>query len=71
MLRADAARTRAVGLSCTGSQIMLRDKGFDVDARCARALMDGDQRLEWNTESTQRRSPACARARIREKERKR
>lgn len=48
----------------TGFQITMRDKGFDVDVRWAQALMDGDQSLEWITESTQRRSLVCARARM-------
>ncbi len=52
-----------------GSQIAMRDEAFDVDVKRALALMDGDHSLEKITESVQRRSLVCKRARVCKKER--
>lgn len=34
------------GVGGTGLRITVGDEAFDVDVRCARAQMDGDQNLE-------------------------
>lgn len=56
MLRADGPRSRAMqearALVEQVSRSRCETRGFDVDVRWARALMDGDQSLEWITEST-------------------
>lgn len=64
MLRADATKTQGSvqgsrGVGGTGFQIMMRDEAFDVDARWAQALADGDQSLEWITKTARRRSSVC------------